>query len=190
MDDTTRVLKAWITFAGCVLVVVVLYWAQVVLVPIALALLLTFVLTPPVTWLERRIGRVWAVLVVVLLVFSMLGLAGWGLSRQLDNLANDLPRFRGNILAKIADVRGAGKGGSVEKLQETLVEIKTGLDQPPAPTGTAAQPVVVTSDQVAGFSGFSWLTPLVGPLGTAGLVLTLVISMLFERRDLRDRLIG
>jgi predicted PurR-regulated permease PerM len=190
MEETAQSLKAWVTFAGCVLVVVVLYWAQVVLVPIALALLLTFVLTPPVTWLERRIGRVGAVLTVVLLVFSMLGLAGWGLSRQLGYLADDLPRFRVNILAKIADVRGAGKGGSVEKLQETLDEIKSRLDQGSAPSGTVAQPVIVTSDQVAGFSGFSWLGPLVGPLGTAGLVLTLVIFMLLERRDLRDRLIG
>jgi hypothetical protein len=47
MDDMQRTLKPWVTFAGCVLVVAVLYWAQAVLVPIALAILLTFVLTPP-----------------------------------------------------------------------------------------------------------------------------------------------
>ena len=51
MDDTSQTLKPWVIFAGCVLVVVVLYWAQAVLVPIALAVLLTFVLTPPVSWL-------------------------------------------------------------------------------------------------------------------------------------------
>jgi hypothetical protein len=49
---------------------------------------------------------------------------------------------------------------------------------------------VITSEQVAGFSGFSWLSPIVGPLGTAGLVLAMVIFMLLERRDLRDRVIG
>ena len=111
MDDTSNPLKPWVTFAGGVLVVVVLYWAQAVLVPIALAILLTFVLTPPVSWLERWIGRVPAVLTVVTLVFILLGLAGWGLARQMDHLAEDLPRYRVNILAKIADVRGAGKGG-------------------------------------------------------------------------------
>src|SRR5260221_6007699 len=47
MDDSLRSLKPWITFTGCVLVVAVLYWAQAILVPIALAILLTFVLTPP-----------------------------------------------------------------------------------------------------------------------------------------------
>ena len=187
MDDASKTLKPWVTFAGCVLVVVVLYWAQAVLVPFALAILLTFVMTPPVTWLERWVGRVPAVLAVVTLVFAVLGLAGWGLARQMDYLAEDLPRYRANILAKIADVRGAGKGGSVEKLQQTIEDIKTDLGKSDAPKGTRQQPVVVTSEQV---SGFGWLGPIVGPLGTAGLVLAMVIFMLLERRDLRDRLLG
>ena len=190
MDDTSHTLKPWVIFAGCVLVIVVLYWAQAVLVPIALAVLLTFVLTPPVSWLERWLGRVPAVLAAVTLVFIVLGLAGWGLARQMDHLADDLPTYRVNILAKIADVRGAGKGGSVEKLQETIEGIKTDLGQSSAPTGTASRPVVVTSELVTGFPGFSWLGPIVGPVGTAGLVLAMVIFMLLERRDLRDRLIG
>ena len=190
MDDTSQTLKPWITFAGCMLIVVVLYWAQAVLVPIALAILLTFVLTPPVTWLERWIGRIPAVLAMATLVFTVLGLAGWGLTRQVDYLAEDLPRYRVNILAKIADVRGAGKGGSVEKLQETIEDIKTDLGKTEVPRGTVARPVVVTSEQVAGFSGFSWLSPIVAPLGTAGLVVAMVIFMLLERRDLRDRVIG
>ena len=178
------------TFAGCVLVVVVLYWAQAVLVPIALAILLTFVLAPPVNWLQRWIGRVPAVLTVVALVFSIVGLGGWGLARQMDHLADDLPRYRANILAKIADVRGAGKGGTVEKLQKTIDDITTDIGKSEAPRGTVLRPVVVSTEQVTGFSGFTWLGPFVGPLGTAGLVLVLVIFMLLERRDLRDRLIG
>jgi predicted PurR-regulated permease PerM len=184
------ILKPWVTFAGCVLVIAVLYWAQAVLVPIALAILLTFVLTPPVTWLERWIGRVPAVLAAVTLVFLILGLAGWGLARQMNHLAEDLPGYRVNILAKIADVRGAGTGGSVEKLQETIEDIKTDLGKSDAPSGTVSRPVVVTSELVTGFSVFTWLGPIVGPLGTAGLVLVMVIFMLLERRDLRDRLIA
>jgi predicted PurR-regulated permease PerM len=190
MDDTSQTLKPWVIFGGCVLVIVVLYWAQAVLVPIALAVLLTFVLTPPVSWLERWLGRVPAVLVAVTLAFIVLGLAGWGLTRQMEHLADDLPTYRVNILAKIADVRGAGQGGSVEKLQETIEGIKTDLGKSSEPTGTAARTVVVTSEPVTDFSGFSWLGPIVGPVGTAGLVLALVIFMLLERRDLRDRLIG
>ena len=177
------------TFAGGVLVVAVLYWAQAVLVPFALAILLTFVLTPPVTWLQRWVGRVPAVLVVVTLVFAALVLAGWGLTRQIDNLAEDLPGYRANIRTKIADVRNASKGGAVEKLQETLEGIKTDLGTD-APKGTVSRPVVVTSNPATGFSAFAWLGPVVGPLSTAGLVAAMVVFMLLERRDLRDRLIG
>jgi predicted PurR-regulated permease PerM len=189
MDDTSRSLKPWVTFAGCVLVVVVLYWAQDVLVPIALAVLLTFVLTPAVSWLERWVGRVSAVLAMVTLVFIVLGLAGWGVARQMQHLATDLPTYRANILAKIADIRGAGKGGSVEKLQEAIEDIKTDLGQAAGPAGTPTRPLVV-AERVTGFAGFSWLGPIVGPIGTAGLVLAMVIFMLLERRELRDRLIG
>ena len=190
VNETAQTLKAWATFAGCVLVVAVLYWAQAVLVPFALAILLTFVLTPPVTWLERGIGRVPAVLLVVTLVFTLLGLAGWALTRQMQHLSADLPGYRANIKAKIADVRGAGQGGAVEQLQETIEDLKGDLGAPTSPAGTAASPVVVAPETAAGFARFSWLGPVVGPLGTASLVFALVMFMLLERRDLRDRLIG
>jgi predicted PurR-regulated permease PerM len=190
MDDTMKTLRPWVMFAGCALVIVILQWAQAVLVPVALAVLLTFVLAPPVTGLERWVGRVPSVLTVVALVFIMFGLAGWGLARQMDRLADDLPRYRVNILAKVADVRGAGKGGAVEKLQATIDDLKTDLGQSAPSAETSSDPVVVTSEQVTGFSGFSWLGPLVEPIGTTALVLALVIFMLLERRDLRDRLIG
>jgi len=192
MDETPNALKHWVLFAGAVLVIVVLYWAQTVLVPLALAALLSFVLAPPVTWLERWIGRVPAVLVIVTLLFVVLGLAGWGLIRQLDNLANDLPTYRTNILAKIGDVRGAGKGGTVEKLQETIDEIATDLDKDDSAKNTAARAPqqVIVAPAPTPFSGFSWLSPIIGPLGTAGFVVALVIFILLERRDLRNRLIG
>ena len=169
------------------LVIVVLYWAQAVFVPIALAVLLTFVLTPPVGWLERWLGRVPAVLAAVTLVFIVLGLAGWGLARQMDHLADDLPTYRVNILAKIADVRGAGKEDRSRsfkrrsKVSRPILDNRARRNDLPARCGHPSR---------SGFSGFSWLGPIVGPVGTAGLVLALVIFMLLERRDLRDRLIG
>jgi predicted PurR-regulated permease PerM len=182
--------KPWVTFAGGVLVVAVLYWAQAVLVPFALAILVTFVLTPPVTWLQRWVGRVPAVLLVVTLVFAVLGLAGWGLTWQMDSLVGDLPGYRANIRTKIADVRFAGRGSAVEKLQEMLQGIKADIEKSAAPKGTVSRPLVVTSNEVPGLLSFEWLGPVVGPLSTAGFVAAMVIFMLLERRDLRDRLIG
>jgi predicted PurR-regulated permease PerM len=189
MDEASNSLKRWVAFAGGVLFIAVLYWAEAVLVPVALAILISFVLAPPVTWLERWIGRVPAVLAVVTLVFVLLGLAGWGLAQQMESLSEDLPRYRVNILAKIRDVRLAGRGGAVEKLQETVETIKTDLGASDPAQGKAP-PVVITSELVSGVPGFAWLGPIVGPLGTAGLVIVLVIFILLERRDLRDRLIG
>ena len=118
----------WITFAGFVLVAAVLYWARPVLVPIALAMLLTFVLSPPVTWLQRWIGRVPAVLAVVTLLGVLLAGAGYGVALQMSELAGELPRYRSNIRQKIADVRNAGRGGSVERIQETFKEIQKDLE--------------------------------------------------------------
>ena len=158
--------------------------------PVALAILLTFVLTPPVTWLERWIGRAAAVLTVVALFFAVVALGGWGLARQMNHLAEDLPRYRVNILAKIADVRVAGKGGSVEKLQQTIEEITNDLGKSEAPKGTVSRPVVVTPETVAGFSGFTGSPRSSAPWERRASVLVLVIFMLLERRDLRDRLIG
>ena len=189
MADEFKSASSWVAFAGGVLVVAVLYWAQAVLVPVCLAILLTFVLTPPVTWLQRRIGRVAAVLTMVIVVFTSLGLSGYGVYRQMTTMSDALPTYRANITAKIRDVRGVKSGGSVEKLETTLAQIQNDLGTP-KPTGTITRPMVVTNDQIAGFSAISWLGPILAPLSTAGFVVTLVLFMLLDREDLRDRLYG
>lgn len=180
-------MTSWVRFAGCVLVVAVLSWAEALLVPIALAVIITFILAPPVTWLERWIGRVAATLAIVALLFTVLGLAGWGLALQLDSLANDLPKYRGNIQEKVADLRGVGKGGSVEKLQDTISDIMVDLDQAETPGRAPARPVMVAPPPTA--EAFAWITSILDPLGTAGLVIAMVIFMLIDRRDLRNRVI-
>lgn len=186
-----RAATPWLRFAGCVLVVAVLYWAQAVLVPVALAVLITFVLSSPVAFLHRWIGRVPAVLVVVALVFSILGLAGWGVARQVSNLAGDLPRYRVNILQKISDIRGASRGAPVEQVQETVNEIQKQIAGPQSPSGNVREPVIVQSQRISSLTDFpAWLGPAVGPLSTAGFVITLVIFMLLEREELRGRIIG
>ena len=181
----------WLRFAGGVLVVAVLYWAQAVLVPLALAMLISFVLSPPVTFLQRWIGRIAAVLVVVLLVFTGLGLASWGVATQVSHLAEDLPRYRENIRQKITDIRGVSQGGSVEQVQKTVKEIQQEIAAPPSPSGKPGEPVIVQSQKVTSLTDFpSWLGPALGPLSTAGFVAALVIFMLLEREELRGRVFG
>lgn len=191
MREALKSLEGWLRFAGFVLVVAVLYWAQAILVPLCLAILLTFVLTPPVTWLQRRIGRGAAVLTVVIIVFTLLGLAGYGVYRQTASLVDSLPTYGSNIRAKIRDVRGAQSGGSVEKLSRTLEEIKGDLGSTTAPrAANPKQSVVVTPEPAGSPWAVDWLTSMMEPLGTAGFVITLVLFMLLDRERLRDRLVG
>ena len=169
------------------LVVAALYWLQAVLIPMALAILLTFLLSPLVGILQRRrLGRVPAVLVTVFLAFSILGGIGWTLTRQLVTLANELPRYSLNIHQRIADLRGASRGGSVEKVQKALEDVvgeiqKTGKE---GVTGPKSVAVILEPPSI-----LAHLPTLLQALANAGLVTVLVIFMLLERRELRDRLI-
>lgn len=191
MKDVPKNLTAWVNFAGTVLVVAVLYWARVVLIPLAFATLLAFLLTPLVVRLQRWIGRVPAVLATVALTFGVLGLAGWGLANQMGNLTAELPGYRANIRQKIADVREAGKGGPVEKIQDILEVIEAELERPDGPQDRTERTVVVRAAPIGSSWLLSkWLGPFMGPLATAGLVIALVIFMLLERESMRARMIG
>jgi predicted PurR-regulated permease PerM len=191
VSDLATTIRPWITFAGCVLVVAVLYWAQAILLPVAIAVLLTFLLAPSVTRVERFAGRATAVATVVLLTFSLFAVASWAVARQFSALAESLPSYRENIRGKVADLQNASRGGSVEKVQQTIEDIQRDIKDAQTPTGRRGEPVIVAPEQVSTLWGFpAWVGPLIEPLSTASLVLVMVIFMLMERQDLRDRLIG
>ena len=192
MADAFKSLGNWITFAGCVLVIAVLYWAQAVLVPVCLAVLLTFVLTPPVTWLQRRIGRVAAMLTMVILVFTFLGLAGYGVYRQTSSMGERVAHLSREYPREDPSTSAACEsGGSVEKLEKTIAA-DPGRPRRAARRvpGTVTQPVSSRTTRRRGILAIAWLGPFLEPLSTAGFVVTLVLFMLLEREDLRDRLIG
>jgi predicted PurR-regulated permease PerM len=174
--------KSWGIIA---LVVAGLYWLQAVLIPLALAVLLTFLLSPVVGTLQRRgLGRVSAVLVTVGLALSVLGGIGWTLTRQLVTLADELPRYSVNIQHRIADLRGASTGGSVEKVQKTVEDVVGEIQKTDKPGETRPTPVAVV---LAPPSILAHLPTLLQGLATAGVVTVLMIFMLLERRELRDR---
>ena len=188
-------------------VIAALYFARDLLIPLALAGLLTFLLAPLVTRLERWIGRIAAVLLVVATIFSVTGVAGWVLTRQLVDLATRLPDYKINIETKIRSFQ-LPSTGPFKRLSETVAELKKDLHGPEAPTvsqatGKPGSAVAVPASaaatqqvQVVETSRANplqllqvILSPLLGPLGTAGLVILLVIFMLLKREDLRSRLI-
>ena len=187
MQEVVRIDRGWLTLAGGVLVVAVLYTAQAVIVPIALAVLLTFLLTPVVMPLQRRIGRVPAVLAVGVLTFTVIGLIGWATTRQLSLVIQELPSYRQNIRQKVRDIRTAGDG-SVGALSEALEDVRKEIT-PDSPAAAPPQPVVIRDDGVTAPWRLPALGPMLEPLATAALVIVLVIFMLLERQELRDRLI-
>ncbi len=192
MVESPSTVRPWLMVLGGMAVVAALYAAQDIVVPIALAALLTFVLSPAVTWFERRVGRVPAVLGVVLVVFVTFGLAGWALTRQLNALAVDLPRYRENLTERLSELRKVGETGVINEVVKTIEGVQEKLAAeapPPRPRDADPLPVFVLANKVEGLSIFGWLGPLIGLAGTGGLIITLVIFMLLERRDLRDRLI-
>jgi predicted PurR-regulated permease PerM len=189
-------------------VIAVLSVGKEVLIPIALASLITFLLAPVVDRLERWIGRIAAVLLMVLMLFSVAAGAGWMLTRQVIDLASKLPDYQANITAKMHALRLPTGGTftrftkSVEQLQAELaapentpasVTSRSTPNEPTPAVSKAAEPTmavrVVESENRLARVAESVLSSLLSPLGTVGLVLLLVIFMLLKRDDLRGRFI-
>ncbi|AWB08775.1 AI-2E family transporter (plasmid) [Azospirillum humicireducens] len=191
------------------LIVVTLYLAADILIPIALAVLLGFVLTPIVSRLERwHLGRVPSVLAVVVLLFMTIIGFGAVVGSQLGDLAENLPTYQRNIHTKIQTLRAttssAGGRGALKQATDAFRDLQQELEratagEPPAapPLGKAVspsrrEPVPVRLDQSdTGIFDLvrRVLGPAMTPIVTAGMVLVFTIFMLLQREDLRDRLI-
>ena len=103
-------------------IVAALYFGREVLLPMALAVLLSFVLAPPVKLLQRlHLPRFAAVTIVVLLAFGVIfGLATL-MFAQVSQLAGDLPRYQSNLGEKIQALRGAATAsGTLEQASQVL----------------------------------------------------------------------
>jgi predicted PurR-regulated permease PerM len=172
---------------GMGVILALLYWAKAVLIPIALAMLLTFLLTPIVTALWHwGLSRALAAVLVVLLAAGLLGAVGWTIEAQLATLAAELPTYTANITQKIAQVRHAGTGGVLGKIQDVVQHVTTELQQgaPATPQQGASVPV-----QPEGPSLLGYLPSLLETSLTAFMVLVLVTFLLIEHGTLRDRLL-
>ena len=194
-------------YAAIVGVLLVLYFAKEVLVPLALALLFSFLLGPVVKRLERRgLGRVPAVLACACTFFCLFGLLGWIMASQVVDLAGKVPGYQGNIEHKIKSLRS--QGGSlqaaahvIEKLQQNATENlpadaagskdarhpdrRADAQSPPDP-----QPVRVVEPPASAPQFLrNFFGPLLAPLGVAGVVIIFTVFILIQREDLRDRLV-
>jgi len=183
-----------------------LYVGREIFVPIALAVLLSFVLIPLVDILERwHFPRAASVPVVVVLAFVALFALGSLIANEVRHLAEGLPRYQQTMQQKIQSLRALTATGPLDRaadiLQNLGKEINVPQTQPPAPS-TAASPSSKTPGEVepipvqvrpppqSAIENISALiSPLLHPLATVGVVIVFVVFILFQREDLRNRLI-
>ncbi len=192
-----------------IIAIAVLYFARQILIPLALALLFAFLLSPVVKWLERgRIPRTAAVLVVILFAFAFLAGAGWVVTGQLLEVVNELPQYRDNIHAKMVAAQAPGPVSRlINNLEDLGKEFTTAPPTQPqaaprtpaksARSGASAQDglrppqrvEVVQPTPNALQSLRNFVGPLLGPLETGVLVLIFTIFMLIDQADLRNRIL-
>ena len=181
-----------------------LYFARDVLIPITLAILLSFVLAPLVRLMRRcYFPRSLAVLLSVLLAFGIIFGFGTVLVTQVTQLASDLPRYQSTLREKIKSLRGAAASTeTLERASVVLKELGKELDKPhagknpPAPTDRSIAPSdkpipveIQVPDPGALQTLVSFINPMIHPLTTTGLVIIFVIFILMQREDLRNRFV-
>ncbi|HWX61672.1 AI-2E family transporter [Bradyrhizobium sp.] len=207
-EDVASLVGAVALAILAVIIVTVLYMGREVFVPVALAILLSFVLAPPVNFLERfRVPRTIAVVGLVLFAFAIIFALGSLIAAQLNRLAGDLPRYQTTIEGKIQSVRGvAGGSSTLERAAGMLQDLGKELDKPKSGTSTDAPnsvpispagpksvapvPVEVRQPDPSALENLrSLIAPLVSPLATTGIIVIFVIFILLQREDLRNRLI-
>jgi predicted PurR-regulated permease PerM len=200
-------LSAVATAILAVIIIMMLYFGREIIIPIALAILLSFVLAPLVGLLQRiRVPRGLAVVSVVMLAFTFIFAMGSLLASQLTQLAGDLPRYQSTISEKIQSFRDTTAGrGTLERASGMLKDLSKELDKPkeaasPLGAGTILSPKapapltpvpveVLQPDPGALESLQSLISPLLHPLATTGIIVIFVIFILLQREDLRNRLI-
>ena len=184
-----------LTLASITVVVAALYMAKSLLVPLTLAVLLSFLLSPVCDWLERRrLSRVPAVLVTAILGFTVLGAVAWTAAVQIASLAPKIPEYQQNLGVKFISVNEYATA-ALSKVTRSDQRMDLGLfpaEQANEPTGTNELPfsVRVLSSPASPLKVFGGVfAPLLEVLGTIGIVLVLVVYFLVRREDLRDRFI-
>ena len=187
------------------IVIAALYFGRDIFVPLAMAVLLSFMLTPVVAWLERlHLPRVPAVIAAVAMTFVVISGLGVLIAGQLVQLAKEVPGYQTNLQDKIKAIKFiGGPDGLIGRTSEMLEELGDEVSRRAEPETAAPFPrdaggpetTKTMSVQIEERPSTSFeivrvvIGPLVQPLATAGIIIVFVIFVLLQRRDIRDRFI-
>src|SRR6201993_3328358 len=189
--------------AVAAMIIAALYFGREIFVPVALAVLLSFVLAPFVMRLYSwRVPRTVSVLVIVFIGFSIIFSLGGLMVSQATRLAGKLPGYQQTLSDKIESLRGLmGGSGTLEQASSVLKELGTELqnrDETGRPgSGLVRHPTdkpmpipveIKQPDPGALTTLVAIIQPLLSPLTTTGIVVIFVVFILLQREDLRNRL--
>ncbi len=199
-------------------VLVVLYFGRQILIPLAFALTLNFLLWPAVEALEKlRVGRLPSVLLAMILLCSVVGGVGYVVAKQLLQVIDDMPNYRENIHARMEAIhmpRSGAVADALSKLRDIRQEVSGTTPAPPPPVAEATErdrgkqrakaaatrlsaapeagptPVTIVTPPTSEREYLRGLVmPVLAPLGTTGMVLVFAMYMQVKREDLRNRLL-
>jgi predicted PurR-regulated permease PerM len=196
-DATVRDNSRLFGIVTAIFVIATLYLARVVFIPLALALLLTILLTPVVVFLERiKLPRIVAIILVVAFLFSVIGLLGWKASQQFVDMTDELPFYKKTLEDKIRTIKSSQPSGlnkasdAMKELEKEIISTTPGSSlatdsRRPAPGSSKSKPMEV--EVVPPSNPLESVETMLGPLATAGVVVIFTIFMLAGREDLRNR---
>jgi predicted PurR-regulated permease PerM len=187
-------LTGLLTLAVAVVVVAGLYLGRTVLIPITLAVLLSFLLAPIVGVLRRiHLGRVLSVLVAVVLALSVILALGGLIGSQIADLAQEVPKYATTIRGKVQAVQGFALSQMnlvMRRLEPQAGPSGTAQSRQPASAEPKPMPVEVHQPEPTPVElAERLIAPIVDPLSTTAIVLIVTVFVLLQREDLRDRLI-
>jgi predicted PurR-regulated permease PerM len=194
-----------------VVVIACLALAKAVILPAAVAILLAFILNPFVSALDRRgLPRVPSVFVVVILAGSIVGCLGWVLASQMLQFLNQLPSYQDNVTRRVEELRASSKNSIIAKVEDFIENVTSAatsplqesakeslkqakrLASPPGGPGASPQPPAVTVVTAPTAQLGPWVTTadtLLEFLASLGMVIVLVIYILINREEIRNRLL-
>ncbi len=172
----------------------VLSFGRDICIPIALAALVAFLLAPVVSRLERWVGRIAAVITIVVVLTGFTAALGYVVANQVIDLTAKLPDYETNIRAKLRSIQ-TGNDSRFARVTHSIEQLRKEMPGAgEAPVTDAEEPVTPVAVRVverqSGFgpSAQSLAGPILGAFGLGGLVLLLVVFMLLQRENLRGRL--
>ena len=188
---TQHALRMMAGFVIAAVVMTALYFGRDIFIPLALAILLAFLLSPLVSRLKRWGCPQWAAIgLVMCLTLSFLGGTATYLGVQLGKLSQELPQYQDTIQQKLKMLENYRQGPSMwDGAIQTFDTVENSIDTPEQETEdpNVQNVKVVGLEPTSEEAALDWLNKILNPLAIIGIVFLFMVLILFNGKDLHDR---